>query len=469
VALSLKIGNPNAIAKIQSGAVTTSQFSGSGSIAASISAVSTQSTCLIAIIGGASGSGSPVASGFPFGWSKISGVGTTGADYEAWIYPNNPGGISSVTCQVTESPSVAATWCAHLSEWSNVAYATPLEANGTASSSSGTTLAVATSGNVLTTGDVAIAGWMQFHIALATTFTTPGGFTRLADNSGAGGVVGSLDIEYVLNPATGAPIGCTLTSNQTTVNSAGSIFALKHSAAQTDQTNYLKYGTMTQKLNTLDFALIDPAVVPDPGDAVALTTPTWNGTVVSVTKADIVDIKSGHKLVTVAATNTTVGAGGGAPFNLSDVPNGTTLRAYSRLMVRITNNANGTAQTYGSLYMYDTGLLPGMAVTITSANLGLSAVSYTITNVTETWIGLQVPALFVEFGDPYPTLAKLVQAIVPLNSLSGTTPQTQFYSGVGAPNNANGNNGDFYFRTDTPATTNQRLYNRQAGTWTGIL
>lgn len=29
--------------------------------------------------------------------------------------------------------------------------------------------------------------------------------------------------------------------------------------------------------------------------------------------------------------------------------------------------------------------------------------------------------------------------------------------------------GTFYFRTDTPGTVNQRLYAKNAGTWTGIL
>jgi len=49
------------------------------------------------------------------------------------------------------------------------------------------------------------------------------------------------------------------------------------------------------------------------------------------------------------------------------------------------------------------------------------------------------------------------------------TQSGRMYMGSGVPSNTNGNNGDFYFRTDTPGTANQRLYNKQAGTWTGIL
>lgn len=49
-------------------------------------------------------------------------------------------------------------------------------------------------------------------------------------------------------------------------------------------------------------------------------------------------------------------------------------------------------------------------------------------------------------------------------------PQTgTLYMGQGAPANASGQDGDFYLRTDTPGTANQRLYVRAAGAWTGIL
>ena len=66
-----------------------------------------------------------------------------------------------------------------------------------------------------------------------------------------------------------------------------------------------------------------------------------------------------------------------------------------------------------------------------------------------------------------------------VNSLFGSTylPQDtgasqiayRMFAGTGAPSNSNGNNGDFYFRGDTPGTANQRLYNKQAGSWVGIL
>lgn len=52
----------------------------------------------------------------------------------------------------------------------------------------------------------------------------------------------------------------------------------------------------------------------------------------------------------------------------------------------------------------------------------------------------------------------------------GLSVQTgAMFQGSGVPSNSNGNNGDVYFRTDTPGTANQRIYIKSAGTWTGIV
>jgi|SRR5215472_2839593 len=51
----------------------------------------------------------------------------------------------------------------------------------------------------------------------------------------------------------------------------------------------------------------------------------------------------------------------------------------------------------------------------------------------------------------------------------GFVTGSSLYSGTGVPNNGNGNNGDYYFRSDTPATANQRLYIKSAGAWVGII
>ena len=51
----------------------------------------------------------------------------------------------------------------------------------------------------------------------------------------------------------------------------------------------------------------------------------------------------------------------------------------------------------------------------------------------------------------------------------GTAQSGVVYQGSGAPNNSYGNNGDVYFRTDTPGTANQRIYIMSAGSWVALV
>jgi hypothetical protein len=51
------------------------------------------------------------------------------------------------------------------------------------------------------------------------------------------------------------------------------------------------------------------------------------------------------------------------------------------------------------------------------------------------------------------------------SSLSGN----HIYGGNGVPASTLGINGDIYFRHDTPGTANQRVYVKNAGSWTGVV
>src|SRR5436190_17947686 len=104
--------------------------------------------------------------------------------------------------------------------------------------------------------------------------------------------------------------------------------------AAVDQTALVAWGSMTCKLNTLDFTLIDPATRPAIGDAAVLTGPAWSGTVVSVETADIVDRGTGHIAVKVSATNQAAATASAAPFGLSDAPDGVTTYGYRGLRVQ---------------------------------------------------------------------------------------------------------------------------------------
>jgi hypothetical protein len=105
----------------------------------------------------------------------------------------------------------------------------------------------------------------------------------------------------------------------------------------TDLTAAVAWGSMTCKLNTLDFALVDPPYVPAIGDAAALTVPAWSGTVVSVAKEDPVD-RAGHVRVIVSATNQTAATASAAPFGLSDAPDGATTYGYRKLNLQTSQN-----------------------------------------------------------------------------------------------------------------------------------
>lgn len=52
---------------------------------------------------------------------------------------------------------------------------------------------------------------------------------------------------------------------------------------------------------------------------------------------------------------------------------------------------------------------------------------------------------------------------------NGAAIGSSFWSGAGAPGAAQGVNGDYYFRNDTPGTANQRIYVKSAGAWVGIV
>lgn len=55
----------------------------------------------------------------------------------------------------------------------------------------------------------------------------------------------------------------------------------------------------------------------------------------------------------------------------------------------------------------------------------------------------------------------------PATEMQAAQVTVSLYAGTGAPNNAGGMNGDFYFRADGAALTT--VYQKRAGIWTGIV
>ena len=111
-----------------------------------------------------------------------------------------------------------------------------------------------------------------------------------------------------------------------------------------DQTAFVGHQSMTCKLNTLDLTLVDPVTVPALGDAVALTDPTWAGTVVKVGTTDPVD-RAGHVFVKIAATNSAAALASAAPFGLSDAPDNSTTYGYRLFFeLYLYNRQTGTVE-----------------------------------------------------------------------------------------------------------------------------
>ena len=212
-----------------------------------------------------------------------------------------------------------------------------------------------------------------------------------------------------------------------------------------DVTALLLQDTITLKLNSLDFTLIDPT----PGSAslgatVVTTDPAWTGTVVSFQSFDPVDLRNGIAFVNVTASNANPLPTDTAPFDLSDVPttaaldtylledgsgpyeleNGTDFApgnyelegalsyGYAGLSVQSTANSDptGPPQTLGRCNVYQPGLRPGNVFALTSLNQGYSATPFQVTQVTVTWPGLAAnPFYAIEFGDTPQTLAAWTQ------------------------------------------------------------
>lgn len=403
MALVLSIGG-GAISLVQNGvgarSVTTVPT-------ASLPVASTWGTTLVALLGNTTGVATTTTSVDPtvsVGWRQVAthdqGVGN--AHIEVWVYENNIGGITTATFT-----SASATWTTHISEWNNVKFTTAYQGNNDATS--GTTLPLNLAVNVPETNDLAIAVWMQLHAANTATFTTPGGWTRLISD-GATSLGDHIDAEYMLNPTSGTNAAVTLTSNRTTTSASGLEVVLTHPAAAVDQSAFIEYGSMVMKFNTLDFNLIDPATVPAIGDNVSWSDTSafsfaWTGRVVSIAKSDIVDLPSGHKRVIVTAINQAPQSVAGTPINFDAT--GVAGVPYRLLTVRTTLNTDGTYNVYGTLEeetnpadLASTLLQPGMVFTLTSANLGYAATSFTAQNVTVRWQGSASakPTYFVEFG-----------------------------------------------------------------------
>jgi hypothetical protein len=232
------------ITLVQNGAITETIASLATPIGFVLPAASQPGTTLVAVAGTGFGANTTIAS-FPQGWTQIVSITKLAiGHYEVWIYPNQPGGILGVSASGTSNAS-GGRWYTHLSEWSGVIAAGTLEAFATDTTVAGTTIqpSIAT---VVNPGDLAIAGWLQpLGSTTTVTFTTPAGFTRLADD-GAVSRSEHLDLEYLIGPVAAHPLQPILTSNTASIDAAGALVLLKAATPAVDMTPYLANDSQVQ-------------------------------------------------------------------------------------------------------------------------------------------------------------------------------------------------------------------------------
>jgi hypothetical protein len=225
--------------------------------------------------------------------------------------------------------------------------------------------------------------------------------------------------------------------------------ALSLKVAGHEFVSYLDYGSLTLKLNTLDFSVTDPdqpslLVAPSLATPVVLSSPgefpDWTGYLSYTNQSDMVNIASGHYRITASAKNATAGAAIKAPFDLSDAPSAGLFQledgsgnivledglggayltegsswGYEDLSMGQQLNTDGTTTYLGRCKVYQPGLWPGMDVAITSSNLNLfiggPATHYTIQTISVTYpAGPGKPIYVIEFGTAPQTFASWVHA-----------------------------------------------------------
>lgn len=194
--------------------------------------------------------------------------------------------------------------------------------------------------------------------------------------------------------------------------------ALSLTIAGVDRVANLQHGSM--RLSTtadghqgvLDFTLVD--FKPADNDTVVVAdgaTTFYDGNVRSIT---VDEVKVGHYFCGVACQDDAVAFGslGAAPWELSDTPNLTTTFPYLSLkMTTASPNSAGTSTT-GTITTRKAGLAAGQQLTVTSANHGLSAVSFNIVSLAVTWDIDGTPLYTATIGDAPFKMVDAIQTVV---------------------------------------------------------
>lgn len=121
-------------------------------------------------------------------------------------------------------------------------------------------------------------------------------------------------------------------------------------------------------------------------------------------------------------------------------------------------------------------------VVVGGASAGNPYIGMFVTGVTSWLFGINNSASDVLVWNPNSTIGtadamtlstagvlSVKNKIYPGSDAAALQSAAGIYAGSGAPNNANGTNGDFYFRSDGTAGSANLIYHREGGAWVGII
>jgi hypothetical protein len=160
-------GGGSGIAQVQAGPESGKKVNPT----ATMPAASTAGTLLVATV---NSDPTTTASTAPAGWAMADGINqATAGRAEVMYYPNNPGGITTVTF------TTAAKALVQLTEWSGVATSSPLDQTGTSAvTTKATTATISTTGPTTTSNELVITN-DGYKLGAADTFTPQVGWSSL--------------------------------------------------------------------------------------------------------------------------------------------------------------------------------------------------------------------------------------------------------------------------------------------------
>jgi hypothetical protein len=177
-----------------------------------------------------------------------------------------------------------------------------------------------------------------------------------------------------------------------------------------DRSLSVRVGSHGNSLGTLDAVLNDPTTVPATEDEVRLYIGNTSRYLGTCRLVEAEEYRGGHLFVKIAAQDS--GPDGSLPsagaFGLSDNPDGSTTHGYQSLKKQTRTTEGGSAKTTLEAVVGEHGLWVNENIEVTSANHGLSAVEYTIQELTLNWRNADAPRYSFKLGDPIVSLSQMV-------------------------------------------------------------